>query len=274
VAPPEARHDRYRSRAASPRRPHAVDTPSGGTLFFNSAFYITASGEIVARYDKSRLLPFGEYFPFPTLDLLRRRFGLVREFTAGRQVAPLDTPSGRIAVAICFEGIFPDLVREQMRSGARLLVSLSNDAWLRSAAGSEQHLAMARLRAIENRTWLVRATSTGISAIVDPYGRYRARSDADVEAILGGVVELVDHETLYERVGDFFPWLCLSVVSVASVWALAHGRFGPNALRKLSTPVATESTPGSRSRIRSGTPRRPRAYRRSSLRSRSDPRSR
>lgn len=202
--------------------PHAVQSADEATRYFNSAFYMTADGSIAARYDKTHLLPFGEYFPFLGIDLLRRQFGRVREFTAGQRVDPVDTPFGQIAVAICFEGVFPDLVRAQMARGAKLLVSLSNDAWLRSPSGAEQHAAMVRLRAIENRTWLIRATSTGVSEIVDPRGRYHARSDVDVEATLGRRVALGHRDTLYARTGDLFAWACLVTSAVATLglgWA-------------------------------------------------------
>lgn len=211
--------------------PHEAHTADDSIRYFNSAFYMTRDGTIAARYDKTHLLPFGEYFPFPGLDLLRRRFGRVREFTPGEKIEPIDTRFGRIAIAICFEGIFPDLVRAQMTRGARLLVSLSNDAWLRSPTGAEQHAAMVRMRAIENRTWVIRATSTGVSAIVDPRGRYRARSDVNVEATLGSKVALADRQTLYGLTGDLFAWLCLGAAAVATLgdtvssWRTGRSRF-------------------------------------------------
>ena len=177
--------------------------------YFNSAFYLTSKGTIAGRYDKTHLLPFAEYFPLRTIEFLRRRFERVRYFTAGDEPVLLDTRLGKVAVVICFEGIFPELVREQMQRGARLLVNLSNDAWLGEGAGLEQHLAMVAFRAVENRTWIVRAATTGISAFIDPYGRIVARTPAAEVAQLDGEVVPLDVSTVYRRVGDLFAWACV-----------------------------------------------------------------
>ena len=193
----------------------AGDADPQAVRYFNSAFYLKAPGEIAGRYDKSHLLPFAEYFPLRTIELLRRRFERVRSFTPGAEGAVLDTRFGRIAAVICFEGIFPELVRRQMAAGARLLVNLSNDAWLGAGAGPEQHLAMVALRAVEHRTWIVRATTTGVSAIVDPFGRVRARASIGQEATLHDVVRLGPRSTLYQRSGDAFAWLCTLAAAVA-----------------------------------------------------------
>src|SRR5262245_17032942 len=96
-----------------------------------------------------------------------------------------------------------------MARGANLLVNLSNDAWLGPGAGPEQHLAMVALRAVENRTWVVRATTTGISAIIDPHGRIRARTALNETEMLHGVVHLGPHVTAYQRYGDVFAWACV-----------------------------------------------------------------
>jgi apolipoprotein N-acyltransferase len=188
----------------------------------NSAFYVTPDGTIRGRYDKLRLLPFGEYFPLPGFAALQRRFERVRSFEPGEPPMPIDTRFGKIAVVICFEAIFPDLVREQMRQGARLLVNLSNDAWLGAGPGPAQHFAMARLRAIENRIWLVRATTTGISAIVDPLGRVHAQADYGREGTPNTQVGLVQAASPYVRFGDAFGWTCVAISALALVLPLAR----------------------------------------------------
>jgi apolipoprotein N-acyltransferase len=187
--------------------------------FFNSAFYLTAAGGITGRYDKAHLLPFAEYFPLRFIAFLRRRFDRVRSFTPGDGETLLDTRMGRAAVVICFEAIFPELVREQMARGAEVLVNLSNDSWLGPDWGPAQHASMVVLRAIENRTWVVRATTTGVSAIIDPYGRVRTASGMGTEAVLRGSVTPLRIDTLYKRVGDWVPFGCL-IASVLTLFAL------------------------------------------------------
>lgn len=189
--------------------PHR-EVVEGGARFFNSAFAVDRAGAIVDRYDKGHLMPFAEYFPLRTVEFLRRRFERVRYFTAGESGRLLQTSFGAMAPAICFEGMFPELVGAQMRRGAVALLSLSNDAWLGSGAGPEQHLWMMSVRAVENRTWVVRATTTGVSALIDPWGRMVARSGRDVATTLRGEIAALRVDTFYERHGDVFAWLCVA----------------------------------------------------------------
>lgn len=184
--------------------------------YFNAAFYLTANGDIAGRYDKAHLLPFAEYFPLRTIEFLRRRFERVRYFTAGERQAPVVTSLGPVASVICFEAIFPEIVRARMAEGARLLLNLSNDAWLGEGAGREQHLAMVALRAVENRTWVVRATTTGVSALIDPFGRVVARADTDVATTLAGSVVPLAVDTVYERLGDAFAYGCVALAIVGA----------------------------------------------------------
>lgn len=188
--------------------------------FYNAAFYMAADGTLASHYDKVRLLPFAEYFPLRTIELLRRRFERVQHFTAAETPTPLQTRFGEVATVICFEAIFPEVVRAQTASGARLLVNLSNDGWFGPTGGSDQHLAMVVLRAVENRLWVVRATTTGVSAIVDPFGRIVARAPLFTATTLDARVVPLDVETPYERVGDVVAWGCV----VVTLGALLVGR--------------------------------------------------
>lgn len=197
--------------------PHLDDRDPARPHYFNSAFAMTAGGTIADRYDKVHLLPFGEYFPLRGIELLSRRFERVRSFTPGSEARLLQTRFGPVAVVICFEAIFPGLVRERMAAGAGLLVNLSNDAWLGPDAGPEQHLAMIPMRAVENRTWVVRATTTGVSALVDPNGRVTSRSATGAQALLAGEVAVQRVQTVYEEVGDLFAWLCIVAGGLALV---------------------------------------------------------
>ncbi len=185
--------------------------------FFNSAFLMTPDGRIAGHYDKVHLLPFAEYFPLRTIELLRRRFERVRFFTAADEPALLHTRFGDVATLICFEAIFPDVVRRQTTAGASLLVNLSNDGWFGESAGSDQHLAMVALRAVENRLWVVRATTTGVSVIIDPFGRVTARAPLFTATTIDGRVVPMQVTTIYERVGDLLAWCCV----LATIAALA-----------------------------------------------------
>jgi apolipoprotein N-acyltransferase len=191
--------------------PHYENDDPARPQFFNSAFYVTTTGQIAGRYDKVHLLPFAEYFPLRFIQFLHRHFGRVRAFTSGNGTTLLHTALGNAAVVICFEAIFPDLVRRQMARGADVLVNLSNDVWLGHDTGPEQHLLMATLRAVENRTWLIRATTTGVSAIVDPYGRIQARTDTFVTATINADIVPMRVETVYKEYGDVFAYACVGL---------------------------------------------------------------
>ena len=125
------------------------------------------------------------------------------------------------AVFICYEAIFPDLVRGFAARGADLLVNITNDGWYGRTSAPYQHLAMAVFRAVENGTYLVRAANTGFTAIVDPRGRVRQRTELFERTALVGDVAIVPGGTPYTRYGDVFAWACLgaSVALTAAVRA-------------------------------------------------------
>jgi apolipoprotein N-acyltransferase len=127
-------------------------------------------------------------------------------------------------VTICYEVIFPDQVRRYVKQGADFLVNITNDAWFGRSAAPGQHLAMAALRAAENRRYLIRAANTGISAIIDPTGRIVKASEIFVPAVVSGRIQLRRGETFYTRYGDLFAWLC--VAFVISVFVAERGWSG------------------------------------------------
>jgi apolipoprotein N-acyltransferase len=189
----------------------------------NAAFLFDPTGAVRAWYDKERLLPFGEYFPLRSVALLRRHFGPVREFTPGDPTPPLPTAAGRAGVVICNEAMFPELVGARVRAGAEYLLTLTNDTWLGSAQFARMHADMARWRAVEQRRFLVRASTSGPSAIVDPLGRVLGESAVGTAAVLAGRVTARSGVTIYGRLGDLFAWTCVAVALAAAVPAVRRG---------------------------------------------------
>ena len=192
---------------------------------YNSIFLLSAAGRIVAHYDKQRLVPFAEYFPFPRLDLLRRRFARVREFTPGATAALLPTVAGPAGVMICNEAMFPEIAAARVRAGAAYLVDPANDSWFR-ARFSDQQFDIVRLRAVEQRRYLVRASTSGPSAIVDPAGRIVVRTALSTQTVAGGEIRAGTVTTPYCRVGDLFAWLCVAAALLGTA-ALARRRETP-----------------------------------------------
>lgn len=195
--------------------------------YFNSVFLVR-DGRLAGRYDKLRLVPLAER------DDLHGVLARTQAFTPGRAAAPLRSRAGTLGAFICFEAMYPETVRRFVAAGADLLVNVSNDAWFGTAAAAEMHLAMARLRAVESRRWLVRAATTGVSAIVEPHGRVAARSAWGEPAIVAGDVHRESVDTVYARHGDFLAVINLIVVSVATLRYSVPRRDG--APRRLWSP--------------------------------------
>jgi len=186
----------------------------GGWRYFNSALVVGADGARVGRYDKIHLVPYGEYVPFKRLFAFARKLtGKVSDFTRGdeRKVFRLSTQDGRAhryGVFICYEAVFADEVREFSEMGAEVLVNISDDGWYGDTSAPWQHLNMLRMRAIENRRWILRDTNTGVTAVIDPYGRVRQSIPRhQVDALPAGY-GFRDDVTFYTAHGDVFGWLC------------------------------------------------------------------
>jgi apolipoprotein N-acyltransferase len=197
-------------------------TADGG--YANSAYVVTADGVSPLRYDKVKLVPFGEYVPGWASLLFSE--SLVREVGrfepgAGPVTLPARVPA---AVAICYEVVFPDLIAAQVRDGAQLLLSLTNDGWYGDSWAPRQHWAQAVLRAVETRRWLVRGALSGISGAIDPVGRAHGRMDVGESGVsivdvrgLGGLTPRV-------RWGDWWTVLCAIAVVVLLVGGNIRGR--------------------------------------------------
>jgi apolipoprotein N-acyltransferase len=153
--------------------------------YYNSVFSVSPGGLVPWRYDKVHLVPFGEYVPlagrFAVLRPLVREVG---SFTHGMSTLPLPGPAGAVGVAVCYEVTFPELIAQETANGARVLATITNDGWYGASAAPRQHLALAQLRAAESRRYLVRAANTGISAVIDPYGRLVATLGLDREGFV------------------------------------------------------------------------------------------
>jgi apolipoprotein N-acyltransferase len=201
-----------------------------GAQIFNSAALISPQGDWTARYDKSHLVPFGEYLPFPRLFAfaggLTKQVG---EFERGTSRIPLDAGGAKLGVFICYESVFPDQVRQFAERGAEVLVNLSNDGWYGDSGAYAQHLNQTRMRAIENDRWLLSATNTGATAAIDPFGRIVARVPRKQRTALVAPYALTAVATFYTRHGDWYAYLC----AIISVGALL-GRFASR--RKVDGP--------------------------------------
>jgi apolipoprotein N-acyltransferase len=192
---------------------------------YNSAALYDRQGQMLFTYEKIHLVPFGEYEPFP---LIHRVVNSVSDevggFHKGKDFGVGKLPGGyTFSVFICYEAVYPGEVRNFANKGADLLVNISNDGWFGRSAAPEQHLRMARVRAAENRRWLVRVTNNGYTVSVDPYGRIYRRLPPDIRAAADLPYDFRTDKTLYTRFGNWFAWLCVlvSVILVASTYRKA-----------------------------------------------------
>lgn len=185
---------------------------NGTWEYFNSAYFLDNGGALRTVYDKMHLVPFGEYVPLKRLfffiDAISKD---VDAFNPGRE-RRLTRLDGRSANAIiCFEAVFPGLVRQFVRDGSELIINLTNDAWYGKSAAPYQHLAIARLRAVENRRYLLRAANSGISAVIAPSGRIRNSTGLFQEAVCEGRFDFVSYRSLFTRYGEVLVFLCVMI---------------------------------------------------------------
>ncbi len=187
--------------------------PGSRYRYFNSAYLLSAAGEIAGRSDKKHLVPFGEYVPLGSvLSFVNKLVTGVGDFSPGK-IKPLPLDGHSLGVLICYEAIFPGLARDYVRRGSDLLVNLTNDAWFGDSSAPWQLLAMTRFRAIENRIWIARAANTGVSALISPAGRVTLAGPIFVPLHLVGDVGLGAETTFYTRFGDLFAYLCLAITA-------------------------------------------------------------
>ena len=206
------------------------------STYQNSAFLIgPRKGDSRQQYDKMVLLPFGEYLPMKDkIPWSAINIPDPGSFLPGKDYALFNGPTGRIGVAICWESIFAEHVRQLVRRGAQLVVNISNEAWFGNTAAPYQMLSMNVFRAVENNVFVVRCSNTGVSCFIDPNGRILKRvqgvtgEDLFVRGTATETVTLLNSSTFYTRHGDLLPYVCVvfSVLLVAgSLFKRGHKTF-------------------------------------------------
>jgi apolipoprotein N-acyltransferase len=183
-----------------------------GFSYFNSAYLIGPNADVLGKYDKVHLVPYGEYVPLQKyLPFLGKIVAAVGDFKAGEAGRVLCSGKEKLGVLICFEIIFSELARAMAQNDAQILVSITNDAWFGTTSAPYQHLSMAVFRAVETRRALARSANTGISAFVDPVGRILDDTPLFEEAVRTRSLPLMGMKTIYVRHGDYFAIGCLAV---------------------------------------------------------------
>lgn len=200
--------------------------PPGKRQLLNSALVVDPQGNIIGRYDKIHLVPFGEYVPFKSLlffaDKLVREVG---DFARGTERKVFDLNGTRAGIVICYESVFPDEVREFAANGAQVFVNISDDGWYGETSAPYQHLQMSRMRAIENNRWVLLSTNNGITSVIDPVGRVTQKVDRNIRTTLIARYAPETETTFYTRYGDVFAWVCV-VISLLAIFVRFRIRAG------------------------------------------------
>jgi apolipoprotein N-acyltransferase len=192
---------------------------------YNAAFLVTPGGETAAVYRKIHLVPFGEYVPFKNwLSFVSPLVESLAEFAPGDEMVMLPVGAHRTSTAICYEVVYPSLVREAVEAGSELLTTITNDAWYGYSSAPYQHFALASMRAIEQGRYLARAANTGISGVVDPYGRVVQRSAIFEQVGIVEEVRLLTDRTVYSVIGDAVAYAAMALVGVTIIAAARGGR--------------------------------------------------
>jgi apolipoprotein N-acyltransferase len=202
----------------------SLDAHGARADMYNSALFVGLDGEVLGRYDKIHLVPWGEYIPY------KRFFSFAKnltqeagDMTHGWRRVVFKSDDHTFAVFICYEEIFGDEIRLFVKNGAQVLVNISNDGWYGDTCAPWQTLNMARMRAIENRRWLLRDTNTGITTIIDPYGRLTASVQRHVLTALAARYGYRSNLTFYTVHGDVFAYVC-GIITLGIIAATGWSR--------------------------------------------------
>ena len=224
-----------------------MDVDPGGQKYqiYNSAVVVAQDGHFISRYDKIHLVPFGEYVPFRRVLFFIRQvaqsagdtsIGTERKVfrlapPAGTGAGTADSQAHRYGVFICYESVFGDEVRQFAQLGAEVFVNISDDGWYGDTSAPWQHLNMARMRAIENRRWILRDTNNGVTAAIDPYGTVRQSIPRHEVGALAARYGFNSELTFYTVHGDWVGWICAIFSLGMTGWAtraLLHGEKAPS----------------------------------------------
>jgi|CXWL01.1.fsa_nt_gi apolipoprotein N-acyltransferase len=196
----------------------------GVAKMYNAAFQVAPDGQTAAVYRKMHLVPFGEFIPAKGwLYFVSPLVESLAEFVPGAAMVMLPTRGHLSSTAICYEVVYPALIREAVLNGSELLTTITNDAWYGRSSAPYQHFALASMRAIEQGRYLARAANTGISGVVDPYGRVVRASGVFEQIGMVENVRFIRSRTVYSRIGDVAAYLAMLV----TLLALAAGRVSP-----------------------------------------------
>ncbi|MFQ5993357.1 MAG: apolipoprotein N-acyltransferase, partial [Nitrospiraceae bacterium] len=225
----------YRTQVSALTRSHQVPLllgsptlrrfPDGRPYLLNSAYLLDPGGNIVGRYDKRHLVPFGEYIPLRSLLFFVEKLAEgIGDFEPGtgqtvlslpdQEAGRSGAPAPRFGVVICYEVIYPDLVRQIVGHGADFMVTITNDAWFGESTAPFQHFGMVVLRAVENRVAFARAANTGISGFIDARGRILHATPIFEEASFTGHISALRSPTLYTEYGDVFSYACVIISAI------------------------------------------------------------
>ena len=185
---------------------------------YNGAILVEPKKSIEQEYRKIHLVPFGEHIPFDRYIPLFRKIDVGGgEYSPGNEYTVFETRGLKFSCLICFESIFPELSREFVRQGANLLLNITNDGWFGKISGPQQHNDMAILRTVENGAPLARCSNTGISMVVDQYGRVLAETKLFEQAYIASPISIAKMNTIYQKSGDILPIISLIIITVLLV---------------------------------------------------------
>jgi apolipoprotein N-acyltransferase len=203
-------------------------TSKSGYTPYNRASFVTPDGTFAGHYDKMHLVPFGEYVPYKKFFFFAKNLlNEVGLFEPGTQQTVFTTSGHTYGTFICYESIFGDEIRHLSQKGADVLINISNDGWYGDTSAAWQHLNMVRMRAIENHRWVLRATNTGVTVAINPYGRVTTALPRHLRSSLRVHFGYEHDVTFYSAHGDLFAYACAFATALALAFSL-RSRFAVN----------------------------------------------